>query len=91
MTDIRIERGVCRFVATKNVGVRPTITLVFLRGAVPVLNHATLSLNLLGTLTVEQARKIADVMNENVLDVSIAVFSEHPMFAIEDLAGSRFH
>ena len=45
-----------------------------------LLNHATLSLNLLGSLTLEQAMKLADTLNETVLDASVTVSSEHPMF-----------
>jgi hypothetical protein len=89
MPDTRIERGTCRFVAKKDEGVRPTITLQFLHGAVSVLNHATLSLNLLGGLTLEQAKKMADILNENVLDASITVSNEHPMFSGEALAASQ--
>jgi hypothetical protein len=83
MPDTRIERGTCRFVANKDEGVRPTISFQFLHGAVSVLNDATVSFNLLGGLTLEQAKKIADILNENVLDVSIAVSSGHPMFSGE--------
>ena len=81
MSDLRIERGTCRFVAKKDEGGRPTITLQFFRETVSVLNHAALSFNLLGGLTLEQAKKLADALNENVLDASLAVSSEHPMFA----------
>jgi len=81
MADTRIERGTCRFVAEKGEGLRPTITLQFLQGSVPMLNHASLSFNLLGGLTLEQAKKMADALNENVLDACVAVSSEHPMFS----------
>ena len=84
MPDIRIERGTCRFVANKDEGGRPIITLQFFHGTVSVLNHATLSFNLLGGLTLDQAKKMADGLNENVLDASVAVSSEHPMFAAKN-------
>jgi hypothetical protein len=83
MPDTRIERGTCRFVARKVEGGRPAITLQFFHGTVPILNHAALSFNLLGGLTLEQAKNLADVLNENVLDASVALSSEHPMFAGE--------
>jgi hypothetical protein len=81
MADIRIERGACRFVAQKLEGTRPTIAVQFSHGSMSLLNHATLSLNLLGSLTLEQAMKLADTLNETVLDASVTVCSEHPMFA----------
>jgi hypothetical protein len=80
MADVRIERGTCRFVATKRVGGRATITLQFSQTAVSLLTHATLSFNLLSGLTLEQAQKIAETLTENVLDASVEVSSEHPMF-----------
>jgi hypothetical protein len=40
MPDMRIGRGTCRFVAKKNEGGRPTITLQFFRETVSVPNHA---------------------------------------------------
>jgi hypothetical protein len=80
MTDARIERGTCRFVARKRDGGRATITVQFSQEAVIPLNHATLSFNLLSGLTLEQAQKMAETFTENVLDASVEISSEHPMF-----------
>jgi hypothetical protein len=85
MPDTRIERGTCRFVARNVEGGRPAITLQFFHGTVSILNHAALRFNLLSGFTLEQAKKLADVLNENVLDASVAVSSEHPMFGGEFL------
>ena len=81
MANVRVERGTCRFVATKRIGERAAITLQFSQHAVSMLNHATLSFNLLSGLTLEEAQKIADNLTANVLDASVEVSSEHPMFA----------
>jgi len=81
MPDIRIERGSCRFIARKHEGGRATITLQVWHGAASLLNHATLSFNLLSSLTLEQAQKLAETLTENVLDASVEISSEHPMFA----------
>ena len=81
MADVRIERGTCRFVARKRDGGRATITLQFSQEAISLLNHATLSFNLLSGLTLEQAQKMAETLTENVLDASVEISSEHPMFA----------
>ena len=80
MTDVRIERGTCRFVARKRDGGRATITLQFSQEAVTFLNHATLSFNLLSGLTLEQAQKMAETFTENVLDASVEISSQHAMF-----------
>lgn len=80
MVDVRIERGTCRFVAGKRDGGRATITLQFSQKSVSLLNHATLSFNLLSGLTLEQAQKIAETLTENVLDASVEMSSAHPLF-----------
>jgi hypothetical protein len=83
MSNTRIERGSCRFVAKTDDRGHPIITLQFFHGTVSILNHAVLSFNLLGGLSVEKAKKMADALNENILDASVLVSSEHPMFASE--------
>jgi hypothetical protein len=80
MADVRIERGTCRFIARKRDGARATITLLFSDEAFSLLNHATLSLNLLSGLTLEHAQKMAETLTENVLDASVEMSSQHPMF-----------
>jgi hypothetical protein len=47
---------------------------------VPLLNCAELSFNLLSGLSLEQARQIADDLNEKVLDLSVTLSSDHPLF-----------
>jgi hypothetical protein len=74
MPDARIERGTCRFVARKGGSGRPTIAVQFFHRTVSVLNHTALSFNLLGSLTLEQAKKLADALKENVLDDSINLY-----------------
>ena len=83
MPDVRIERGACRFVAKIVEGGRPAIILQFFHASVPLLRHAMLSFNLLCGLTLEQGKNLADTLNENVLDASVAVSSDHPLFAGE--------
>ena len=81
MTDARTERGTCRFVAETGEGGKPVIRVELFHGTVSVLKNAMLSFNLLGGMSLEQARKIAESLNENVLDVSVTLSSDHPMFA----------
>jgi hypothetical protein len=81
MSDTRIERGSCRFIAKNDERGHPIITLQFFHGTVSVLNHAVLSFNLLGGLSLEKVQKMADALNENILDATVSVSSEHPLFA----------
>jgi hypothetical protein len=81
ISETRVERGSCRFVAKADESGRPMIMLQFFHGTVSVLNHAVLSFNLLGGLSLEKAKNMADALNENILDASVAVSSQHPLFA----------
>jgi hypothetical protein len=90
MPDTRVERGTCRFVAQIAEGGRPVIALQFFHRTGSILDHAMLSFNLLGGLTLEQAKKLAEGLNEQVLDASVAVSSEHPMFGRDSSLASLF-
>jgi hypothetical protein len=81
MTDTRTERGTCRFMAEKGEDGKPIIRVELFHNTVSVLNHATLAFNLLSGISLERAKKIADSLNENVLDASVKLSSHHPMFA----------
>jgi hypothetical protein len=83
MTDSRTKRGTCRFFAEKSEGGKPRIRVQVFHASVPLLNRAELSFNLLSGLSLEQAQKIANDLNENVLDLSVTLSSEHPMFGAE--------
>jgi hypothetical protein len=80
MTETRVERGTCRFVAEKGEQGKPIIRVELFHGTVSLLKNVTLSFNLLGGMSVEQAKKIADSLNENVLDMSVSLSGDHPMF-----------
>jgi hypothetical protein len=90
MPDTRVERGTCRFVASKVEGGRVAISLQFFCRTASILDHAVLSVNLLSGLTLEQAKKLAESLNESVLDASVSVSSEHPMFARESPSAFSF-
>jgi hypothetical protein len=83
MTDSVTKRGTCRFVAEKAQGGKPTIRIQLFHTSVPLLNQAELSFNLLSGLSLEQAKKITDNLNESVLDLSVTLSSQHPMFTVE--------
>jgi hypothetical protein len=80
MTDSRTERGTCRFFAEKGEGGKPRIRVQLFHASVPLLNHAELSFNLLSGLSLEQAHKFVQDLNEYVLDLSVTLSSSHPLF-----------
>jgi hypothetical protein len=73
MSDTRIERGSCCFIPKNDEGGHLIITLQFFHGTASVLNHAVLSFNLLGELSLEKAKKMAASLNENILDARVSV------------------
>jgi hypothetical protein len=80
MYDVRTERASCRFLAEKGEGGKQTIRIQFFTRTVPILAHASLGFNLLAGISPEQANKIAEMLNDSVLDVFVALSSDHPMF-----------
>jgi hypothetical protein len=80
MPDVKTQRAACRFVADKGEGGKPIVGLEFFGRTVPVLSQTSLGFNLLGGISPEQAKKIAETLNESVLDIFVALSSEHPMF-----------
>jgi hypothetical protein len=62
-------------------GGKQVIRVELFHGTVSVLTHATLNFNLLGGMPLEKAKRMAETINDSVLDISITLFSDHPMFA----------
>ncbi|HXP42181.1 MAG TPA: hypothetical protein VN833_18150 [Candidatus Acidoferrales bacterium] len=81
MPEARTERGTCRFVAPEGQGGKPVIRVELFHGTVSVLTHATLNFNLLGGMSLEEAKRMAETINDSVLDLSVTLSSDHPMFA----------
>jgi hypothetical protein len=72
MPDTKTERGTCRFVV-QFAGEKPQIIVQTFHGSISILSDALIGFNLLGGITQEQAKKIADVLNEHVLDLFVSV------------------
>jgi hypothetical protein len=77
MPEATIERGSCRFVATSKPNTKTTITLDFYHDTVPALAGCQMSFELLNGTTSEQARALADALNERVLGVVVARSGPH--------------
>jgi len=71
MSENRTERAGCRFVVRKGQDQQPVLTLELFHNTVSVLNNTILGFELLGGTTAEQAKKIADVLNERVLNIFV--------------------
>jgi hypothetical protein len=64
------ERSNCRFVVRKNESDKPQIVLELFQ-VISQLKDATLGYELLGGVTIEQAKKVAAVLNDHVLNLFV--------------------
>ena len=69
--------------AEKSSGGKAILRIQLSHSALPVLNHAELSFNMLSSLSLDRAQAIADSLNEHVLDLSITLWNDHPLFKRE--------
>jgi hypothetical protein len=72
MPDTKTERDSCRF-ALQFAGGKPQIIVQTFHGTISLLKgNAVLGFNLLAGITQEQAKKVADALNEHVLDLFVS-------------------
>jgi hypothetical protein len=80
MSETRTERGSCRFLVEKAPGAEKyVIKIQPCHNGLSVLKNAQLGFDLLSGVSYEQATKIADRLNEDVLNVFVTVADSHPM------------
>ena len=73
MTQEKTERSNCRFVIRDTEDGKPQILVERYHQTIAVLSDAVVGFDLLGGTTLEQAKKVVAVLNENVLDVFVTV------------------
>jgi hypothetical protein len=72
MADTKTERGSCRFVV-EFVSGRTQIVVQTFHGSISLLCDAVIGFNMLGGISPEQAKKVADMLNEHILDLFVSV------------------
>jgi hypothetical protein len=68
------ERSNCRFVVRKNESDKPQIVLELFQ-VISQLKDAKVGYELLGGVTLEQAKKVAAVLNDHVLNIFVETSS----------------
>ncbi len=76
MNKLRVERGPCRFIAEKDQSGKSLIQVKLFHGTVSLLNNTSLSFSVLGGISLEQAKKVAEILNENVLDICVSMSAD---------------
>jgi|tagenome__1003787_1003787.scaffolds.fasta_scaffold20385459_1 hypothetical protein len=66
-----VNRGGCRFVVASTNDGKPAVRMELFHDRVPALSEATLIFDLLTGATPENAKKLAELMNEWILGISL--------------------
>jgi hypothetical protein len=67
----KTERSNCRFVIQKSADGKPVLLISLYQETIPSLKNAVLGFDLLGGLPLGAAQKLADAMNEQILDMFV--------------------
>src|SRR6476619_3287822 len=73
MTDTQTERSSCKFTVQQVEGGKQAIVVQTFHDSIGPPRHATLGFNLLSGTTSEQAKKIAETLNEYVLEAFLTI------------------
>jgi hypothetical protein len=80
MTETQSERGSCKFTVQEVVGGKQAIIVQTFHDSISPLRHATFGFSLLSGVNSQQAKKIAETLNEYVLEMFLTISDSHPMF-----------
>lgn len=69
----KTERSNCRFTVQRTPDGKPTVVIQLYQETIPQLKNTTVGYDLLGGMRPEAAQKLADMLNEHVLDIFVTV------------------
>lgn len=69
----KTERRNCRFTVQRTPDGKPLLVIQLYQETISALKNSTLGFDLLGGLRPEAAQKLADMLNEHVLDTFVTV------------------
>jgi hypothetical protein len=70
MAEKKTERSNCRFTVQWNDG-KPLLVVQLFQDTIPALQGASLGFDMLGGTRVEAAKKLAEMLNEHVLNLFV--------------------
>ena len=73
MPEPKTERSNCRFQVQQTPDGKSLIVVRLYQDTIPLLQRAVIGFDLLGGLRPEAAQKLADMLNEHVLDAFVTV------------------
>lgn len=71
MSDPAVERGTCRFKAVAGEQRQPSIRLEMFHQTISAFKNTTIEFELLRGTTQEQAKALADAMNDRILGIVV--------------------
>ncbi len=71
MSQTKTERSNCQFVVQQTPEGKAVVMVQLLHETIPALKNAVMGFDLLGGTRLEQAKKLADALNEYVLNVFV--------------------
>ena len=69
----KTDRSNCRFAVQRTPDGKPTVVIQLYQETIPQLKNAQVGFDLLGGMRPEAAQKLADMLNEHVLDIFVTV------------------
>lgn len=71
MAENGTERSNCRFMVQQASDGKPLLVVQLYQDTIPRLKDVLVGFDLLGGMRAEQARKLAEMLNEHVLDIFV--------------------
>jgi hypothetical protein len=75
MAETKTERSNCRFTAQLASDGKPVLVVQLFQDTIPVLKQVLFGFDLLGGTRLEDAKKLAETLNEHVLDLFVTTTS----------------
>ena len=73
MSEKTTQRSNCRFVVQQASDGKPVLAVQLYQDTIPLLKGTSLGFDLLGGMTVGKAQKLAETLNEHVLDLFVTM------------------
>jgi hypothetical protein len=70
LVPTKTERSNCHF-AVQRIGGRPLLVVQLFQDTIPMLKGASLGFDLLGGTRIEDAKKMAEMLNEHIIDMFV--------------------
>jgi hypothetical protein len=70
MGETKTERSNCRFAVEQSEG-KPVLVVQLFQDTIPILKGVSFGFDLLGGMRVADAKKVAETLNEHVLDLFV--------------------